>query len=197
MQEMSPSHYELFQDYVGRGMFDNQGIGSYLRSISSRAKHLVSPIKSDETVHAFGGMQELRKSSIAFMKRALAHGKVIPLEDLVCVEDDTSVVFVENNPQRERTLQLTVFRDIRDTKHPSDATIITGTLRLLEYNQRGNLFNVVVTYGAFIQNGSSDPIGANLEPGAKKDLVTNTNTVIEQLAYMEREELLADIKKTL
>jgi len=191
MQEMIPSHYELFQDYVRMGIFDNESIGPHLRDISSRAKHLVSPIKSDETLQAFGlNRAEFLKYTRAYTDRALPQGKVLPLEVVVCVEDDYSAVFVENHPQIKRTLRLTAFEDVRQTVHPFDGVLSSGSLELLRYEGEGSLFNVFDTYLSFIRDNSILRSGTNTSRSTNKALVDTTNTVIEQLAYMEKEGLL-------
>ena len=191
---MSPNHYNSFNNYVNKGIFDNQSMGTYLRDISKRAKHLVSPVGPYETEIVY----DLNRLNIKdymgdFIERGIPIGNVLPLDGLLCVEDDVSAVFIENDPEKEKTLRLTSFREV--DKHKSISIINNGLLTLISYDGEGNLFKAGEINAGFIEKSSYLSIGNCYIEVAFDDLVKSANTVLEQIALMEIEGMLKGIEK--
>ena len=194
---MTSTHYDAFQKHIGMGSLDSEDIGEYLRDISVRAKHLVSPIGSQDTKAAFG-MSDVDFGDClnAFIERSLPQGKVLPLDDLVCVEDELSAVFVENYSQKEKTLRLTTFVDTSEGGLYG-GVLCYGLLTLLGYDRKSKSFNPSDVYGAYIFEDFHKPFGGEMLEIATEDLLKSAVTVIEQLTFMDKEGLISDTKRLL
>jgi len=117
-------HYEAFKRAIDLGVFDSDPvvdntfkviptIDSYLRNLPERAKYYGSLNNSETLENSFGlGLEEIQGCMDAFMERAVYNGKALPLDGLVRVENDSRVIFIENSPIEDNTLQLTMYRDV-------------------------------------------------------------------------------------
>ena len=191
---MNPVHYQSFLSLVNKGLLDKEPIGAYVRDIAARARHFVSPI-GPNTMESFGTTPEEFGDIVnGFIRRASEHEKVLLLEDLVCIEDEVSAVFIENHPQAQNTVKVTTYSDISGNGH-TISHIASGTLMLGYTDRVMSGFFIHYAYGAFIENDTVIPLGRVQLNAAKYDLFTSTNTVIEQLAYMERQRMLQEVRK--
>tara|TARA_Y100000310_G_scaffold140319_2_gene139682 strand:- start:704 stop:1324 length:621 start_codon:yes stop_codon:yes gene_type:complete len=204
MAEANPGHYEAFRSYVDRGMFDNEPIGEYMKDIAGRAKYLVSPIRDDETVKAFmPGVAEALTSGLnvtdfgelrhLLVKRTLERGKVINLDELVCVEDNKSVVFVENDPEIAKSIKLTSFLGYTP-EIPFDM-VTYGTLGLVSSDPTSIGWRIFEMYGAIIKDDILNAVRREVLVVGADQFTTTANTVVEQLIYMEREGMFEGVRK--
>lgn len=191
------SHYGSFVDAVDKGIFDlNPVLGDYFRDIRERAKYIQSPIKADSTFEAFGlSKEDFGNYRGTYVKKALAKKKAIPLEELVCVEDDFSAVFVENDPEKEITLKVTVYKDLKESEFPIDGTVYYGRLKWYGVAMEKNYFEVFDFYAGFVFDGLVIDIPEDAIGNASIDLANAVTTAIEQLAYMEREGMLGGVRR--
>ena len=191
-----PPHYQGFVKAVDRGVFKNESLGPYFLDVRQRAKYFQSPVKSQETVQSSGlSTPELGVSVNAFMERGLKNRKVLPLEDLVGIEDEFSVVFVENDPKIPRVIRLVSYQTPVPSLGIRTDLLMAGLLQLEGYNETQNHFRILGTYTALINNEKiENKDGSNSELAAI-DLVNSASTVIEQLVFMEEEGFLNGIRK--
>jgi len=180
-------HYESFRRTLDSGILNETPIEPYLRDISRRARHIISPIEGDQTIAAFGLTREEFGHYIdSFIERALPQGKILPLDELVCVEDEFSAVFVENALGRPRSLRLTIF--MNDHKFSPDERLLnSGILELVAYRGADSLYSVTEIFTALIKDGSYEAVTDEDKMGlalAGQDLVNSVNAVIEQIVYM-------------
>src|SRR3989338_7059370 len=156
-------HYKSFRRTLDSGILNETPIEPYLRDISRRARHIISPIE-----------------------RALPQGKILPLDELVCVEDEFSAVFVENALGRPRSLRLTIF--MNDHKFSPDERLLnSGILELVAYRGADSLYSVTEIFTALIEDGSYEAVTDEDKMGlalAGQDMVNSVNAVIEQIVYM-------------
>ena len=107
---MSPVHYQSFMSLANGGLFDKEPIGVYVRDIAARARHFVSPI-GPNTMESFSTTpEEFGDIVTGFIRRASEHEKVLLLEDLACIEDEVSAVFIENHPQVKNAVKVSPIR---------------------------------------------------------------------------------------
>ncbi|GAF84275.1 unnamed protein product [marine sediment metagenome] len=192
---MDNTHYDSFVAAVDNRAFDSVRIGDYLRDIRERAKYIQSPIEADSIFEAFGLSQEdFGKYTSSYVGKALAKNKAIPLEELVCVEDDFSAVFIENDPEEDITLRVTIYKDEKEFGFAIDGVVYYGKLKWFGLAREKNYFEALDFYVSLVFDDYVKDISKQLLDEEGKELVNATTTVIEQLAYMEREGLLRDIK---
>lgn len=189
------SHYESLQGLVGRGIFDSEPIGEYVGYISMRARHFTSPIGSGKTMDAFGLSPDMFYVYIGgFVRRAIEHEKVLPLDELVCVEDEDSAVFLENHPGTERTIIATTYYGLPGNQS-SNGYLISGALRFIKDIGECIIFSPLWVYVAFIKDGSIKQPNREETLAGAHDLVNAVTAALEQLAYMERQGMLRGVKQ--
>jgi len=121
--------------------------------------------------------------------------KVLPLDELVCVEDEDSAVFLENHPGIERTIIATTYYGLR-RNWSSNGCLISGALRLIKGIGECIVFSPSDVYVAFIEDDSIKPVNEVGALAGVQDLVNAVTAALVQLAYMEREGMLRDVKRT-
>ena len=188
-------HYNSFVSAVDNGVFDTERIGGYFRDITKRARYMQSPIKSNSILESFGlSKEDLGDYTRLYIGKALAKDKALPLEDLVCIEDDFSAVFIENDPEEEITLRVTVYKDTKEPWFPIEGSIYYGKLKWYGVAREKRYFEVPDFYAGFVFDGHVKGISEQSLGDASTDLAQAVITAIEQLAYMEREGLLTNIE---
>lgn len=189
-------HYQAFIESVNKGIFDNHINGNYFRDISIRAKHLQSPIESDKSIEAFGLSEDEFYDIInSFLDRASVHRKVLPLDHLVCVEDEFSAVFAENHPSVEKAMILTSFINIKKTQ--GFDFLSYGVLNFIGHDGEYNKFAGSELFASYVFEDHHAPLDKDQMEIIGHDLVNSASTVIEQLAYMEKIGLITETRKML
>lgn len=186
-------HYRAFVDTVDSGIFEGEEIGAYLEDIKNRALYIKSPIQSDSTIAAFGGEEKFGKCVDSYIQKGIANGKALPFDNLLCVEDDFSAVFIENSPENERAMRVTTFQDTRINEDiPYSSVIYSGDLVLVGSDLRTNSFAVADLYVALVSENNVEILSDLQELKtmmAGIDLINTTSTVLEELAYMDKKGL--------
>lgn len=193
---MVNTHYTSYVDVINRDFFDRLEKVDYFRALSTNARHFTSPIRSQGTQDAFCLEDTDFGNHInAFILRELNEGRVIPIDGPICVEDEFSAVFVENDVNNSRTLKLTTYMNIGRNDIPYKGVFNHGSLSLVEKTVKSNLFKVSNYGGVYVLDNSIKPIEEIFLEDVANDLVNSATTIIEQLAYMDDKGLITETKR--
>lgn len=196
---MRTEHFQAFKKDARAGLFANTPPAVYLNDIASRAIHYLSPIRSDETVTAFGlGEEGFGEYINAFMARTFPQQKALPIRNLLCIEDESSAVFVENHPELPWTLKVTTYENLRDEiGMPIDAVLSYGVLKLEGFDTLDCAYIPNEVFGAFIKGKQLDRNLGSYKGHLPQGLVDAVITATEQLAYLDKVGLITETRSML
>lgn len=161
---------------VDAGAFSKTPYDAYLRKVRASAKHIVMPVSLERLY------EELDDRKITeFYAPSRARGKLFAFDGIHGIEDDASVVIVENDilPLTARISEL----KIEEGSH----VFLTARLTLAKEDTYGKSYRIETPFVSKLANQQSttlriDDLSWLL---AGQDLVNSMNTVLDQAAYLQ------------
>jgi len=168
---------EQFSSIVSAGMLETTPYAKHFTTLEKSSWHFAPAGKPADL---FGGLLQLVKEVDAYRGPAIKKGKLLPMDELVCIEDDISLVLLKNNPCERHGVIVADYRDFGKTSY-----IMAAALALVPERKERDMFKVSSLYLGHILEKSVKPI---VEPetllAIEIDLVASTITAIEQLALL-------------
>lgn len=191
---MAISHYAAFCYQVELGHFDHLAIGPYCKDVAERAKHFQSPVLDDGVARAMNmATDELNRAMPQFLAKPLGQGKLLDLDELVCIEDDKSAVFIENNGG-EVAVSVLSFMALDYTQ----GIYLQGDVSVDIFMKNGyKMMRAKNIHAGYVAGGEAvtEKATSEEEEHVLDSLLEETWTAIQQIVLMEQLGMLADVKR--
>ena len=183
-------HYEAFLQIANSNLLKSLEIYSHLIFFKHSAKPIHPLINKSNLSQTFDSKLITEKIN-SFIREPFFKGKILPLEGVICLEDNSSVVFLQNSSAENNSLYILTCKSLAEKK----TLISRGNLKYLNYNFSQDLINLIRPESILIENNTySQLIGIEQEFKITSDLIYDATKSIEQLIYLREKDLSFKIR---